>query len=217
MPRSVSAGQVKTVSGRQGGTFSAGAKFCLRRAAERSTARLTNPGLPMRQIALACICLTVALALTGCGAPKPWRDSSLGAPRPPPNGDGPVMRRVMGQDPGVEPLLPEPGDIWADVVPNAQPALPEPPKGLAARPQVATVQLAAADSAKRAEAEWKRLRQRLPKIVRDHRPEVTMADVAGRKVWRLRTGGFATVAEADAFCASVRAVKSQCWVVGSSD
>ena len=192
----------------------------------------------MRQIAMLCLCLT----LVDCSADKPWRDSSLGGPRPLPHEDGPVMRRLLGQDPGVEPLLPEPGDIWADVVPKEAPAartkaalerpadrphvaaqltaqetpppdpadVPNPPRPL----HSIAVQLVAAGSAKRAEAEWKQLWRRMPKLMPGHQPAVTAADVDGRRVWRLRADGFATVAEANAFCASVRAVNSNCWVVG---
>ncbi|HEY1933222.1 MAG TPA: SPOR domain-containing protein [Acetobacteraceae bacterium] len=84
-------------------------------------------------------------------------------------------------------------------------------------PQATTVQLAAAGTAQNAVQAWQALQKRLPRLVRGHPPEVSSADVNGRMVWRLRTRGFATIAEADSFCARVRAAKSNCWVVGRSD
>ena len=213
----------------------------------------------MRRVAFLCL----SLLLAACATNKPWRDSSLDSARSPPHEDGPTMRRVMGHEPGVQPLLPEPGNIWADVLPATPQAAPEraattarpsPPAAAsratdavprraapvrdadvrgadvrgsdvrgaeaadpAAAPvsrRSAAVQLVAAQSAEGAEAAWKLLQQRLPKLVQGHSPMVTQADVEGHKVWRLRTGGFATRAEADAFCTSVRATKSTCWVVG---
>jgi hypothetical protein len=189
------------------------------------------------------------------------------------------MRRMMGDAADVAPLHPEPGDIWAGIVPTqppealtpfsrgaagaagtvrvapaaspgsaagyapgaaapsvaALPALAAPPPvparrrpvAVAARPAVAspmrpapqatTVQLAAAGTAQNAVQAWQALQKRLPRLVRGHPPEVSSADVNGRMVWRLRTRGFATIAEADSFCARVRAAKSNCWVVGRSD
>jgi len=153
------------------------------------------------------------------------------------------MRRLAGQEPGVEPLLPEPGDIWAGILPTgpSEPPVPDtaekpraiartvdrPPRASQSQPPATAipdaapprqsahaVQLVAAGSAQRAEAAWKQLQQRLPNVTRGHQPVVVAADVDGHKVWRLRADGFATAAEADAFCASVRTAKSNCWVVG---
>jgi len=47
-------------------------------------------------------------------------------------------------------------------------------------------------------------------LFRPHRPDVARADVAGRSVWRLRTGGFPTMAAAVEFCAKVRAKGGDC-------
>lgn len=203
----------------------------------------------MRQIALLCLSLTLA----DCAASRIWHDAGSSGPRMPPPEDGPVMRRVMGQDERSAPLLPEPGNVWAGIVPSGEPAspaaTPKPPPGAritaaaaptlsAAVPRPAaapatpvaaaeppappgrggasSVQLVAATSPESAEAAWKQLQQRQPKLVHGLRPVVTAADVDGHKVWRLRADGFATTAEADAFCVSARAVKANCWVVGSS-
>jgi hypothetical protein len=78
------------------------------------------------------------------------------------------------------------------------------------------VQLAASHSAQLAEAEWRRLRQQAPKLTDGHSPALSEAEVNGQHVWRLRAAGFADVTEASAFCASVRLVKADCWVVPQS-
>ena len=78
------------------------------------------------------------------------------------------------------------------------------------------VQLAAAGSEQRAEAEWRRLRQQVRTLTEGHLPAVSEADVNGQHVWRLRAAGFADVAEASAFCAGIRAAKANCWVVPAS-
>jgi hypothetical protein len=78
------------------------------------------------------------------------------------------------------------------------------------------VQLAAAQSAQSAEAEWRRLRRDAPTLTEGRLPVVREAEVNGQHVWRLRAAGFADVAEASAFCIGMRAAKSECWVVPAS-
>jgi hypothetical protein len=78
------------------------------------------------------------------------------------------------------------------------------------------VQLAAADSAQSAEAEWRRLRQHAPTLTDGHKPAVIEAKVNGQHVWRLRAAGFADLAAASAFCSGIRAVQANCWVVPPS-
>jgi hypothetical protein len=205
-----------------------------------------------------------------------------------------VMRQLLGEDVLEKPLLPQPGNIWADVLPPARPGAPlasagnrgDPHPG-GAHPMVAAtsvaapprpsgpvilasarapalppveaaallavpvvkvapppiphpsiqpaaasaaprpvgnlaalqgsarlaVQLAAVRSAELAEAEWRRLRQDAPTLTDGHDPAVTEAEVNGQHVWRLRAMGFADLAQASAFCGSIRAVKVGCWVV----
>lgn len=200
--------------------------------------------------------LFLCLALSGC-AGFDWmhKASSTNDPPPAAAADSAIMRRVMGEDVLDQPLVPQPGNIWADVLPAAEPG-PQPatsvsapaarrpdivavahdgsphalvPVVAAAAPRVLTpavvakaappatfglmVQLAAAASAERAEAEWRRLRQHAPTLTDGHQPAVSQADVNGRQVWRLRTAGFTDVAQASAFCVDIRAVKADCWVV----
>jgi hypothetical protein len=60
------------------------------------------------------------------------------------------------------------------------------------------------------------LRQHAPRLTDGHQPAVIEAEVNGHQVWRLRTAGFADMAEASAFCSDIRAEKSDCWVVPPS-
>jgi hypothetical protein len=63
----------------------------------------------MRRIAFICLCL----ALTGCGYNTWWNVPFTTGTNPNfPAGDSENMRRVAGEDVEVQPLTPEPGDIW---------------------------------------------------------------------------------------------------------
>ncbi len=100
------------------------------------------------------------------------------------------------------------------------PAAPAPavPPAVAARPDApaaagahgAAVQLAAMESEQGATAEWQRLSHRMPELLGSRHPDVQRADHDGHPVWRLRTGGFATAAQAAEFCVQVRAKGVAC-------
>ncbi len=100
--------------------------------------------------------------------------------------------------------------------PPASAAIPAPVA--AARPdaapaagtQGAMVQLAALDSEQGATTEWQRLQHRMPELLGSRRPEVQRAAHDGHPIWRLRTGGFATLAQAAEFCIQVRAKGTGC-------
>jgi hypothetical protein len=198
------------------------------------------------------VLLFVGLALAACGGPEGPRHLSDSAISPLAlSANSLNLRRVMGQDVLEKPLLPQPGDIWADVlpppvVPDAHPApdthsappvaatpgrpvaaaavLQAPvaakadPPAVVAPPgkQQPMVQLAAAPSQQGAEAAWQRLQQQAPKLTDGRVPALSEAEVNGAHVWRLRASGFADVAEASAFCSSVREMKGECWVVTAS-
>ena len=72
------------------------------------------------------------------------------------------------------------------------------------------VQLAALDSHDAARIEWRRLSHSHPLLFSGHTPEVEQADHDGRPIYRLRTGGFASVAEAHAFCEQARSQRVAC-------
>ena len=72
------------------------------------------------------------------------------------------------------------------------------------------VQLAAFSSNDAAHSAWASLAQQAPDLLHGHKPDISRVDVGGRTMWRLRTGGFATVAEAASFCAKVQARSGSC-------
>lgn len=81
----------------------------------------------------------------------------------------------------------------------------------AAVPGSATlVQLAAVDNEAAAQAEWQRLAKRMPDLLGDRRALLQKAERDGKPIWRVRTGGFADVADATGFCTRVRAKGGHC-------
>jgi len=110
---------------------------------------------------------------------------------------------------------PAPPATAASAPARPTPSMPSATAAIAQRPAAAPpghteVQLAAFDSEAAARAEWDRLGKRMPDLLGGHRADVLRADVAGRTVWRLRTGGFADTAQATAFCERVRAKGAGC-------
>jgi hypothetical protein len=78
------------------------------------------------------------------------------------------------------------------------------------------VQLAAVGSEAAVQAEWNRLRSRMPDLLADQALTVSRGERDGQPFWRVRTGRFADVAAARGFCEQVRARGFTCFVVGGS-
>ena len=96
--------------------------------------------------------------------------------------------------------------------PTQEPDLPrfaEAPQ-LAATSSGTDVQFAAFTDAAAARTEWESLVKKTPELLGGRRPEITRTDAGGRIMWRLRTGGFASVADAAGFCAKMRARGADC-------
>lgn len=72
------------------------------------------------------------------------------------------------------------------------------------------VQLAAVGSDAAAQTEWTRLRHLHPALFSDRLPEVEQADHAGHAIYRLRTRGFGSAAEASSFCEQAHAQGVAC-------
>ena len=74
------------------------------------------------------------------------------------------------------------------------------------------VQLAAVGSQEAATAEWDRLSKRMPDLLSGRHPEIVRYEHDGKTFFRLRTAGFASSADADAFCGKVKTKGANCAV-----
>jgi SPOR domain len=74
------------------------------------------------------------------------------------------------------------------------------------------VQLAATGSEAGAQAVWNALERKMPNLLGHRTADIIPAVVRGQTVWRLRLGGFANLAAARDFCASVQAQGAACTV-----
>jgi hypothetical protein len=76
----------------------------------------------------------------------------------------------------------------------------------------AQVQLAAVSTETAARQEWDRLAHRMPGVLGTHHPLFSKIEHDGHTLWRVRTGDFATEAEAGQFCHEVKAKGGGCAV-----
>ena len=65
--------------------------------------------------------------------------------------------------------------------------------------------MAAVGSEEAARAEWQRLGKKLPDLLGNRKPDVSKIEHDGKTFWRLRTGGFASAADAASFCDKAKA------------
>ena len=147
------------------------------------------------------------------------------APSPPP------VARTVVPVPVPEPVATPPGvtapaaivaspTVARTDVPVAAPAIPVPltrPEPAAPAVPAATtgahaVQLAALDNDAAAHVEWSRLSKRAPQLFGHRAPTIVRVDRGGKSFFRLRTGGFASTADATAFCAKAKLVGIACTV-----
>ncbi|WP_237213587.1 SPOR domain-containing protein [Falsiroseomonas oryziterrae] len=75
-----------------------------------------------------------------------------------------------------------------------------------------TVQVAALGSEAAARSYWASLQERRPDRFGDREADIFRAEVNQAVFWRVRASGFATLAEARAFCEALRADGRACWV-----
>jgi hypothetical protein len=74
------------------------------------------------------------------------------------------------------------------------------------------VQLAALSSEESARTEWTQLTKKMPDLMSGRQPNYSRIEREGRTFWRVRTAGFADMAEARSFCDRVRAKGAGCSV-----
>jgi hypothetical protein len=112
------------------------------------------------------------------------------------------------------PVPPAPVPQPAPLASAAAPPLPAVQTPIAAVPETVSggvsVQLAAFESEQAAEQDWGKMAEKMPRMFDGHKPDVVRATLAGRTVYRLRTGGFASIAAATDFCAGIRARHGEC-------
>jgi hypothetical protein len=72
------------------------------------------------------------------------------------------------------------------------------------------VQLAAFADSAAAYSEWTTLVEKWPDLLARRRPEISRVEAAGRTMWRLRTGPFPGISEANNFCATLRMRGADC-------
>ena len=117
--------------------------------------------------------------------------------------------------PAVQPAVPATPDIAAAL----PPAPVEPGEsgssehGSDAAALLPYVQVASLDSPEAAQTKWQQLQAKMPDLLGDRSPVIVKAEVGGRTYWRLRTAGFATIAEASEFCGRLHAAGSRCLAV----
>jgi len=170
------------------------------------------------------------------GAPAAPPDRRIEVLLPPPEAPLPLPRPAPPA-PQPAPAAPTPAETPAVATPPTQPLPaeaasgrllpPRPPSEAAGPTAPATpsppraegtvqVQLAAVGAEAAVQPEWNRLRARMPDLLANHTLIASRGERDGQPFWRVRTGGFADVAAARAFCEQVRARGFTCFVVGGS-
>jgi len=76
----------------------------------------------------------------------------------------------------------------------------------------ASVQIAALASEDAARKEWQQLEKRMPELLGGKQPVFSRIERGGHTFWRIRTAGFADVAQARSFCDHVRSKGAGCSV-----
>ena len=72
------------------------------------------------------------------------------------------------------------------------------------------MQFAALGSEAAARAEWTQLNKRNPDLLGGRQPSFSRTERDGKVFWRVRTGGFADMAQATSFCELARAKGTAC-------
>lgn len=132
--------------------------------------------------------------------------SPLDTPRP-------TARAAAGATPPSRPAAPAPATPTA-AAPGASSATvaSQPAPAASVTGGGTMVQVAAMKTEGEAQAEWQRLSKRMPDALSGRNAVVQRAERDGKQVWRVRTGGFADVAEATAFCVRLRAKGANCTI-----
>lgn len=149
-------------------------------------------------------------------APNAQSDTMAPAPETPAPAalEAQTRREVREEKTGVSAPLqrPAPAAARAAAAASAAPAA-APPAVTAPAPAAkggVLVQLAALDTEAGARTEWQRLDAKMPDLLSGKQPLYRRIERDGHALWRVRLGGFASVADATRFCAQIRAKGGAC-------
>ncbi len=132
--------------------------------------------------------------------------------------------KVTPAKPQIVETRPAPAEVKPQIVdakPQAAGARPQiaetKPQAVEAKPQAGAghspmIQLAALPTEEAAHTEWTQLTKKMPDLLNDRQPNFSRIERDGRTYWRVRTAGFADVAQARSFCDRVRAKGAGCSV-----
>ncbi len=121
----------------------------------------------------------------------------------------PVLLAPATAAPAIMQLNQAAGLVAPPPLPGPPPPRPMPPSTMAGS---STVQLAASQSQAGLQTMWQGLTAKMPGLFAGKTPEIIPAVVDGQSLWRLRLGGFANAAAAQAFCSQVVAQGAACVV-----
>jgi hypothetical protein len=106
--------------------------------------------------------------------------------------------------------------LGSQPAPNNGASAASPLKTNATRPEAFSrnqeVQLASLPTEAAARAEWERLVRRFPELLHNRKPIISRVELQGHTFWRVRTDGFASYSDAEAFCRRLRAKAADCAV-----
>ena len=171
-------------------------------------AAVAAPEQPVQQIEQPMTATKAVTPLPAASAPAP--DQPVKQPATPATIATPPAPEAL------EMSMPQIVQAAAAVRPTPVPAPAAPSREAQAAPDGIYVQMASLDSEQAARTEWQRMRARWPDLFGDRAPAVEKAEVRDRTFWRLRTGGFSSVVDANEFCGRLRATGASCWTVGLS-
>lgn len=142
-------------------------------------------------------------------APEAPAPEALRAAQPPP--ERPAAPDAAAPSPNVPTSVPAQSAANPPGPSAATAAVPAPARAPA--PAVSApmlVQLAALDTEAGAHTEWQRLRGRMGDLLANRQPVFQRIERDGHTLWRLRVGGFASIADATRFCDRVRTKGGGC-------
>jgi hypothetical protein len=141
-----------------------------------------------------------------------------GATAPAPEAPAPEALRAAQPAPEPRPAVPLSTSPDQDAA-NSAAVTPVPPTAAAPAPAprspapaagTTLVQLAALDTEAGAHTEWQRLKGRMVDLLANRQPVFQRIEREGHTLWRLRVGGFSSIADATRFCERVRTKGGGC-------